>query len=351
MSTSIPFFDGHNDTLLRLFRPGEQRRGDLFFTGSDEGHLDLPRARQANMKGGFYAVYAPSPMPPDAALRAGPGETAELPPTPDHADALAATLRLAAGLFELEQRAEGTFRVVRSQRDLIDALNNDVHAAIFHIEGLEAIDEELDALFVLHQAGLRSVGPVWSRRNVFAEGVPFAFPSSPDTGPGLTDAGFELVRACNDLGILIDLSHINQKGFFDVARTSKAPLVATHSNAHAVCASSRNLTDDQLRTVAESGGVVGLNFAAGFLHPEGAWGEEVTPEIMLRHTDHILGIVGEGGLVLGSDFDGARIPEFLGDVRGTQKLLSAMLKHGYGQELVERIAMHNWVDVLGRTWK
>ena len=122
-------------------------------------------------------------------------------------------------------------------------------AAVLHIEGAEAIDPELDALEVLHAAGLRSLGPVWSRPNLFGHGVPFRFPSSPDTGPGLTDAGKALVRACNELRLMLDLSHLNEAGFWDVAALSQAPLVASHSNAHALCPCSRNLTDKQLDAI------------------------------------------------------------------------------------------------------
>ena len=121
--------------------------------------------------------------------------------------------------------------------------------AIFHIEGAEAIDENLDSLHLFHAMGLRSLGPVWSRPTVFGHGVPFRFPSSPDTGPGLTDLGFDLIRACNRLGILIDLAHITEKGFWDVERLSDQPLIASHSNVHALTPVARNLTDRQLDAI------------------------------------------------------------------------------------------------------
>ena len=113
-------------------------------------------------------------------------------------------------------------------------------APVLHIEGAEAIDPNFELLDVLYEAGVRSLGPVWSRPNAFGHGVPFRRPSSPDTGPGLTDLGKELIGACNRLGILIDLSHLNERGFWDVAAISNAPLVATHSNAHALSPHSRN---------------------------------------------------------------------------------------------------------------
>ena len=123
-----------------------------------------------------------------------------------------------------------------------------------HLEGAEAIDPDLEAARpAWHGRGLRSLGPVWSRANVFAHGVPFRFPSSPDVGPGLTDAGAALVAACAELGILVDLSHLNEAGFWDVARLEPGPLVASHSGAHALCPASRNLTDRQLDAIGASG--------------------------------------------------------------------------------------------------
>ena len=107
---------------------------------------------------------------------------------------------------------------------------------MLHLEGAEPIGTGLDELEVLHAAGLRSLGLVWSRRNAFATGVPFGFPGSPDQGPGLTDAGRALVRACGELGIVIDVSHLNERGFWEVAELSAAPLVASHSGAHVLCA-------------------------------------------------------------------------------------------------------------------
>lgn len=106
-------------------------------------------------------------------------------------------------------------------------------AAILHIEGAEPI-ADLDMLHVWHAMGLRSLGPVWSRPTAYGHGVPFAFPASPDTGPGLTPLGKDLVVECNRLRIMLDLSHLNEKGVDDVAALSDAPLVASHSCAHAV---------------------------------------------------------------------------------------------------------------------
>src|SRR5206468_12750113 len=134
--------------------------------------------------------------------------------------ALQCSMAVAANLFRLEAESEWQIKVVRTFIDLVQCLQRGILAIILHFEGAEAIDADLDALEVFYQAGLRSLGIVWSRPNAFAHGVPFKFPHSPDTGPGLTDAGRALVLACNRLGILIDLSHLNEQGFWDVAGLS-----------------------------------------------------------------------------------------------------------------------------------
>jgi membrane dipeptidase len=135
-------------------------------------------------------------------------------------------------LHRLQRDSQGQVRVVRTLDELRACLKNGVLAAVIHFEGAEAIDPRLDALEFFYAAGLRSLGPVWSRPNDFGEGVPYLFPHSPDTGPGLTDLGKKLVPSCNRLGIVVDVSHINERGFWDIAALTDAPLVATHSNAH-----------------------------------------------------------------------------------------------------------------------
>ena len=223
-------------------------------------------------------------------------------------------------------------------------------AAILHMEGAEAIDADLAMLDSLHDTGLRSLGPVWSRPTIFGHGVPFAFPSGPDTGPGLTDSGRRLVKRCDDLGILIDLSHMNEAGFWDVAKLSAGPLIATHSNAHAVSRHARNLTDDQLRAIADSGGMVGLNFATAFLRPDGKMLPEVPFEVMMRHLDHMLGILGEDHVGLGSDYDGAVVPEQLRTAADLPGLVEALRSHGFGEALIEKLCIGNWLRALDRVW-
>jgi membrane dipeptidase len=221
---------------------------------------------------------------------------------------------------------------------------------ITHIEGAEAIASDLSNLRALYDRGLRSIGPVWSRVNAFGEGVPFRFPSSPDTGKGLTEAGKALVRECNRLRIMLDVSHLNERGFWDVAALSSAPLVATHSNAHELAASSRNLTNEQLLAIRDSGGMVGLNYATGFLRADGRWDSLTDVSVMVRHIQHLVRYAGEDSVGLGSDFDGARIPAVIGTVTGVSKLLDALVLAGFDKAMIEKIAYKNWLRVLEKTW-
>lgn len=337
-------FDGHNDVLLRLGGPNGGGPG-AFFERNDEGHLDLPRAKDGGFGGGFFAVWIPSPEVP-ASSRTPNG----LPPALDAAFALRQTMADAATLFRIENLSEGKLRIVRTAAEIRRCMEDEVMAAVLHLEGADAIDTDLDALHVLHRAGLRSLGLVWGRPNVFAEGVAVHFQRSPDTGPGLTDAGKNLVRACNELGIMIDVSHLNERGFWDVADLTDAPLVATHSNAYAMCASTRNLTDPQIDAIAASDGMIGLNFAVNFLREDAKRHANTPLEVMVKQIDYLVERAGIDRVGFGSDFDGVLIPQEIGDVSGLPKLMSALRDRGYDDQALKKLAHENWLRVLRKTW-
>jgi membrane dipeptidase len=317
--------DGHNDLVARLWRGGEIR------------HVHLEDAPGADFAGGFFALFVPSP----------PGSN----PTTAH---YALPLPEPLPRDEAARIAEELYEVFRSLPVQLATSPDDFRpgrvAAILHLEGAEPLAPDLSDLEAWYERGLRSIGLVWSRPNAFAEGVPFRFPSTPDTGPGLTEAGRELVRRCNDLGIVVDLSHLNEAGFWDVARISSRPLVATHSNAHSLCASTRNLTDVQLDAVGASGGVVGVNFAVSFVREDGGQVAETPLEEIVRHVDYIASRIGIDHVAFGSDFDGALMPESLGGIAGLPKLVDALRAGGFDDEGVAKVTHRNWLRVLGDTW-
>jgi membrane dipeptidase len=318
--------DGHNDLVLHRWR------------GEPTMHMDLDAARAAGFAGGWFALYVPSPHAPD------PTEIPYEVPLPEpvpHEEAVAITEQLFAALCELP--------VARATS--VDDFREGNVTAIVHMEGAEAIAPDLSNLEQWYDRGLRSLGLVWSRPNAFAEGVPFRFPSSPDTGFGLTDAGRELVAACNRLGIVVDLSHLNESGFWDVTALSVAPLVATHSNAHALSPASRNLTDAQLDAIRDSGGVVGVNFAVTFLREDGALVPETPITEIVRHIDYLVARMGIDHVAFGSDFDGAVVPEELGGVAGLPKLVDALRAAGHDDAAVAKLTHENWLRLLRETWR
>jgi membrane dipeptidase len=303
------------------------------------------------MIGGLYAIFVPSNTGQDRGdpMAQVPYDV-PLPPPPELTHAQRATLEMASLLFRIVERSKGRVRLARSVADIRAAKADGAHASVLHIEGCEALDPDLKMLDVLYAAGLRSLGPVWSRSNIFGHGVPFRFPSSPDTGDGLTDLGKALIRRCNELRVLVDLSHLNEKGFWDIASISDAPLVASHSNAHAVCESARNLTDKQLAAIRESGGLVGVNYAVSFLRPDGKRTSDTPLDMIVDHMAYLIDKLGEDGVGLGSDFDGALIPKDIGTVAGLPNLIAAMRARQFGEPLIEKICFENWMRVLARTW-
>lgn len=351
-SSPCSVFDGHNDMLLRLYQHHGDDPAAAFIDGRGSGHLDLGRMMEGGFAGGLFAVFAPSPER-RRSPNTEPGTTAydgPLPAPMPQSQALPAVLAMVSLLHRLESSADGRFRICRSVADIHQAMAADAIAAVLHFEGAEAIDTDFHALDVFVEAGLKSIGPVWSRPTAFGHGVPFRYPSSPDTGDGLTHHGQALIRYCNQHRLMVDLSHLNEKGFWDVARLSEAPLIASHSNAHAVCPHARNLTDDQLRAIRDSGGIAGLNFAVFFLRPDGRDIADTGLDVMLAHLDHMLEIMGPDHVGIGSDFDGALVPDAVGDARGLSNLVGAMRDHGYDEPLIDRICQANWLRTLETTW-
>src|SRR5690606_8594175 len=233
---------------------------------------------------------------------------------------------------------EGQVKIIRTAAELEQCIADGTFAIELHFEGAEPLDPEGRALEVFYAAGLRSVGLTYSRRNIYTEGVPFIFPSSPDTGAGLNDLGKELVRRHNRKKVLIDLSHITEQGFWDVAAITDAPLVATHSNAWELSNSPRNLTDRMMDAIKESNGVAGLNFHVGFLRADGAHDADTPISVMVEHVKYMVDKMGIDCVALGSDFDGATMPAELKDAAGLPKLMQALADAGFTDEELTKIA-------------
>ena len=358
-------FDEHNDLLVRLWmeedydaklflekRPSEvYTKMNIAMGIGNEGHIDLKRAQKGGFSGGFFAMFVPDPNMGKSARSDGFIDSKAI----NQEYALKVTTEMIEIINKILLQSNDKVKLILNKKDIneenftTESYNN--LKILIHIEGAECIDQELNQLDFLYDKGLRSIGPVWSRNNVFAHGVPFNFPGSPDIGPGLTEPGRDLIKACNEKGIIIDLSHLNEAGFWDVANLTTKPLVATHSNCHAITPSPRNLTDKQLDAIAETRGVVGLNFATGFLRTDGKKDSNTPLSQMVTHINKLLEKLGEDGVAIGSDFDGAQVPRDIKDCSGLPNLINTMKAASYGDELINKICFKNWINLIHRTIK
>jgi membrane dipeptidase len=349
-------FDGHNDTLTHIFRP-ERGHGRSFYEHSTVGQIDLPRAQSGGLTGGICAIYTP-PLPDDveedlddAMIPTDGGYEVKYSNVVDYAYAREFTLDVLDLVEQIEADGNGRVAITRDVVDLENNLDNGVFSIVLGIEGAAAINPDLSDLQTYYDRGLRVLNPVWSRPNAFGFGVPFRFPSSPDTGPGLTAAGKALIKACNNLDILIDLAHLNEKGFWQVAELSTAPLVTSHTAVHAICPMSRNITDEQIMAIGHSGGLIGIYYMPGGLRPDGKNNRDTPLSGIVRHIDHIVDLIGIDYVALGSDFDGATMPYGLTDAAALPNLMQVLENAGYNDKDLAKIAHENWLRVFRETWR
>lgn len=344
-TATVPVFDGHNDFLARSF---EEPKTD-FRSGAHAGHLSLEKCRAGGFGGGLFAIFIPpNQREQRKTKRTAGGGTLPAPVPLERAQRVVAWQF--ARLRQIERDSDGTLRLVSSAAGVEAAMASGAIAAVPHLEGAEAIDKDLTMLELYRAAGIRSIGPVWSRSNRFATGVPLLHRHTPDIGSGLTSAGKELVRRSAELRMNIDLSHLNDQGFWEVAKLIDAPLVCSHSNAWALCENARNVTDRQLDAIARSDGFVGINFGTLFLREDGS-GNEATPiSRIVEHIRYIADRIGIERVGFGSDFDGTVVPKELGGAAGLQTLIAELRRAGLTDREVRGVARENWVALLRRVW-
>ncbi len=336
-------FDGHNDILSRIWcNLGDAETGFC----STDFHVTKDNAKAGGLLGGFFALFAVGSRAPFDFSKYAHGNI-EMPVAPALERPLALDSIMAQiGVAKRLERA-GLLRFATSGTELRSSMDAGKLTGLLHLEGADPIDPDFFVLDALYGQGLRSLGLVWSRYTAFGEGVPFALDQNGDTGPGLTQLGKSLVMRCKEMGIVVDTSHLTMRGFWDVAEQD-VPLVATHSNAYSVCNVTRNLTDDQLKAIRETKGMVGLNFGTLFLSNQGwSTGRATIPD-MIRQLDHMIEQAGEDHVGLGSDFDGAPMPDGIKTAADLPKLVAAMRSADYGEALIDKLLNRNWLDFLTR---
>ena len=324
-----PVFDGHEDFITQMVRGGgfPPNPPRDFLEESEDGHVDLPRAMRGGLGGCFTSIYLTD-------------ERAE-------ANAVGYAMREMNDVFQIVDRSDGRFRVCRTVDEVKVAFADGAFASVFMFEGADPISWSLKELRVFYEVGLRCLAPTWSRSTIYAHGVSFGaeLPES-----GLTDRGRELVDECNRLGIILDVSHINRAGFADMLEQSSQPVVATHSNVHAISPHVRNLDDAQIRALAEQGGTIGVNFSNRFLRADTEPDVDTSLDVIVSHFEHIVNLVGDEHVSFGTDFDGTEIPDVVGDAAGLPIVLRALKGLGYSDDRMERICHGNFMRVAAEVW-
>lgn len=226
-----------------------------------------------------------------------------------------------------------------SKKSDLRRLGGNKTGILVSIEGGEILGESLFMLDIIYRLGVRALGLTWNQRNAIADGVGEEFSKN-----GLSLFGRRVVTKMNNLGMLIDISHLNEAGFWDVLELSEKPVVASHSCARALCDHPRNLSDSQLLALAKEGGMVGINFCPEFLRPSG----QATIDDVVRHICHVAEVSGVNSVGFGSDFDGINTaPEGLENVESFNCLREALEKCGFSREEMVRICHGNFVRILG----
>lgn len=307
--------DTHCDTLKCLFNEFTlprnsmwEYRGDIGMgTRSSIGHLDIPRMMEGGVTCQVFAVSSERSRTPAYPLR---------------------TALLMIDRFYKECQTIPELVPVTSYKEIVEAKNQGKVAGMLSIEGADVIEGRIEMLRVFHRLGVRMVGLVHSLRNQLADGV-----TDRRTGGGLSELGVQAVEELDRLGVITDVSHLNDEGFWDVIEHTKNPVIASHSNARAVCNHPRNMTDEMIEALAENGGVMGMNFAPMFVHPTDATLEEV-----VDHIDYIVGLVGPDHVGLGSDYDGIPYtPRGLEDVTKMPDITKELIKREYAEDDITKI--------------
>ncbi|NUG23863.1 dipeptidase [Acinetobacter lactucae] len=339
----IPVFDGHNDALTRLWLSDYPEPAHAFIHERLAGHLDLKRCQQAGFIGGMFSIFLP---PYGYVQQHHPNklfdQTASDFTQQQIEQICLEQLDLA---HQLAQRSKN-IKICTSTQSIQDCLAEQKLAIVLHMEGAEALQQNPDLLDVFYERGLRSIGPLWNRPSRFGHGLNAKFPHSPDIGAGLTADGKDFIKRCANKKMVIDVSHMNEKAFWNTVDILQQPIVATHSNSHALCPQARNLTDPQLKAIRESKGMVGVNFDVAFLRSDGQRNADTSINVILEHLEYLMDHLGEEHVGFGSDFDGALIGNELGDVTGLHRIIERMQQRGYSKTLIENICMNNWVRVL-----
>jgi membrane dipeptidase len=302
-----PIIDGHCDALYKLWKNERLNFNEL----SGDLHVSLPELRQSGVALQSFALY--------------------IPPTVPRPQMFYETLKCIQIFYQQVIRNEEELYVIQKADDL-NRIGQGKIGALLTLEGLDPVIGDSLYLQTLYRLGVRSIGFTWNQANLAADGV------GESRGGGLTDWGKEVVGLCNSLGMMLDVSHLSENGFWQMMELSSKPLMASHSNVYDLCPHPRNLKADQIEALIGSDGMIGVTFVPMFVHPTNP-----SIDVLLRHIEYICERGGADRLGLGSDFDGITTTlEGLESSGRYPNLVDRLLKL-YPESIVEGICYKNWL--------
>ena len=311
--------DGHVDTVHLLLK--DKRN---FSVRSEIGHYDRFRMEEGNIQAALFAIYPASTQ-----------------------NRILKKLDL---WFKFVFNPKNNLKQIKRFNDFDKVKSSGKKGAVMHFEGAGGVDNNLRLLRISYHLGLRSMGLIWSGINKFATATMFI---GPQNKTGLTEKGRELVTEAQSLGITVDISHLNDPSFWDVIEIAEKPIFASHSNARLIVDHPRNLKDDQIKTIHEKHGTIGIKFAMIFLNAKkpGMYDYNLGFDSIKNHIDHIVDIASINTVAIGSDFDGADMPTCVKDCSTYPHLWDYLLKNGYSNQDIEKISHSNLLRVFKASWK
>ena len=303
------FFDLHCDTLYEIVK----KRKSIY---SSDLNVSLKKAKSFEAYIGCYAVWIPDNL--------------------RGKDAFEFFKKCKDVLYSEEKIYGDYFKVCKSKKDLDEVLNLGKSGVILTIEGSEAIGEDISNVKYLSDSGVKIITLTWNGHSKVGDGVGILNPK------GLTNFGKKLLKKLDQHNIIVDVSHASEKLFYGVCEFLDGPIIATHSNSKKICQNKRNLSDDQFKCIKEKGGIVGITFCKDFLNGSNDAGFED----ILKHMDHFLSLSGEDVLAIGSDFDGADLPNSMSGMESLKNLYEYLLSKSYKESLLDKIFFSNGYNFI-----
>ncbi len=317
--------DAHCDTLLLLGKSLMEFDSNLSkdkdeksFYRNDTTAVDIEKLQKGNVDLQFMAVFIEPVFNPDFSLKK--------------------SLSYIDLLYRKIEENSQYISLIRNFKDLERNKKEAKKSVILALEGGESITNDIAVLRMMYKLGVRCITLTWNYRNNIADGV-----SDSISGGGLTNFGREVVKEMNRLGIIVDISHISEKGFWDVINITRKPIIASHSCAYKLCNHIRNLNDKQIKAISRVNGAIGINYCTSFLENNPS---KATVKSIVNHIEHIAEVGGIDCVGLGSDFDGAKVPKDVFDISQIYKIKDEMTNRGFKAQEINKVMGNNFVRII-----